>query len=138
MWEIYSSLLATLTSAILGVNIKDIKKVLDKQKLKKSGNLEISNSIDTVSKKLEDSKEIIENALLEIERQKTLFEEMKKEAEISQQIASMNEEQVAALNDLLEKTIDKQDKKAFPKTFLWNLFFCILSAILGFLLGKYL
>lgn len=138
MWEIYSSILVTLASATLGVNVKDIKKILDKQRLKSSGNLEISNSIDTVSKKLEDSKGIIENALLEIEKQKKLFEEMKREAEISQQIASMNEEQVAALNNLLEKTIDKQDKKAFPKTFFWNLFFCILSAILGFLLGKYL
>lgn len=112
MWEIYSSILVTLASATLGVNVKDIKKILDKQRLKSSGNLEISNSIDTVSKKLEDSKGIIENALLEIEKQKKLFEEMKREAEISQQIASMNEEQVAALNNLLEKTIDKQDKKA--------------------------
>lgn len=63
---------------------------------------------------------------------------MKKEAEISQQVASMNKEQVSAFNELLENTLTKQDKKSFPKTFLWNLFFCILSAILGFLLGKFL
>lgn len=53
-------------------------------------NTEISESIDVVSKNLADSKEIIEDALIEIEKQKKLFEQMKQEAEISQQITSMN------------------------------------------------
>lgn len=73
-----------------------------------------------------------------MEKQKKLFEQMKQEAEISQQITSMNREQVDALNKLLENTLNKQEKKAFPKTFLWNLFFCLLSAIIGFVLGKFL
>ena len=63
---------------------------------------------------------------------------MKQEAEISQQITSMNQKQVDALNQLLESTLNKQEKKSFPKTLMWNLFFCILSAILGFVLGKFL
>ena len=130
--------LVSIISSFLGVNLRDIKKTLDKENLKSSGNLEISESIDTVSKKLEDSKDIIENALLEIEKQKKLFEQMKKEAEISQQITTMNQEQVNALNELLESTLNKQEKKSFPKTFFLNLFFCILSAILGFVLGKFL
>ena len=46
----------------------------------------------------------------------------------SQQISLMNEEQVIALNELLKNTLDKQEKKAFPKTLLWN-FFCVLSAV---------
>lgn len=128
----------SVISSFLGVNLKDIKKSLNKESLKNSGNVKISESIDSVSKNLEDSKEIIENALLEMERQKKLFEQMKQEAEISQQITTMNREQVDALNKLLENTLNKQEKKAFPKTFLWNLFFCLLSAILGFLLGKFL
>ena len=73
-----------------------------------------------------------------MEKQKKLFEQMKQEAEISQQITSMNQEQVEALNKLLENTLNKQEKKAFPKTFLWNLFFCLLSTILGYILGKLL
>lgn len=123
-----------LFSVILGIKREDVKKIFCKEKNK---NIEISKNIDAVSRKLEDSKEIIENALLEIEEQKKLFEQMKKEAEISQQIRSMNEEQVLALNELLEKTLNRQDKKTFPKNFLMNLFFCILSAVLGFLLGRY-
>lgn len=128
----------SIISSFLGVNLKDIKKSLNKESLKRSGDIKISESIDSVSKNLEDSKEIIENTLLEMEKQKKLFEQMKREAEISQQITTMNQEQVDALNKLLESTLDKQEKRAFPKTFLWNLFFCILSAILGFILGKFL
>lgn len=138
MIEIYFSILSSLVSAILGISLNDIKKILNKEKNKNAESLEISKNIDVVSKKLEDSKEIIETALLEMEKQKKLFEQLKREAEISQQISSMNEEQVSALNDLLEKTLSRQDKKSFPKNFFLNLFFCILSAVLGFLLGKFL
>lgn len=130
--------LISVISSFLGVNLKDIKASLNKENLKTSEDNVISVSIDSVSKNLQDSKEIIENALLEIEKQKKLFEQMKQEAEISQQITTMNQEQVNALNTLLENTLNKQEKKIFPKTLLWNLFFCLLSAILGYILGKLL
>ncbi len=135
-FSVFNEILATTISVMLGVSLKDIKKAFQKGEITEES--EISDSIDMVSQKLEESKEIIDNALLEMDKQKKLFEQMKTEAEVSQQIASMNEDQVAALNKLLEKTLDKQDKKAFPKTFLWNVFFCVLSAVLGFLLGKFL
>ena len=137
MNSIIMELCISIISMFLDIDIKNIKKGLDKKTNNKES-LEITESIDTVSKKLEESKLIIENALLEMNNQKKLFEQMKKESEISQQVASMNKEQVSAFNELLENTLTKQDKKSFPKTFLWNLFFCILSAILGFLLGKFL
>lgn len=130
--------LISVISSFLGVNLKDIKASLNKENLKTSEDNMISVSIDSVSKNLQDSKEIIEEALIEIEKQKKLFEQMKQEAEISQQITAMNQEQVNALNILLENTLNKQEKKTFPKTFLWNLFFCLLSAILGYILGKLL
>ena len=136
MIDIYMSMLSAILSAIIGVDLKDIRKSLNKEKLKNSGNLEISENIDTVTKKLEESKEIIENALFEMDKQKKLFEQMKKDAEVSQQISSMNKEQISALNDVLEKTLSKQDKKSFSKNLFSNLFFCILSAVLGFTLGK--
>lgn len=134
----FSEIYISLVSNIIGIDLKQIKRVLDKEKLRKSGQVEISDSIDVVSKKLEESKDIIDNALLEMEKQKKLFVQMKKDAEISQKVSEMNKQQVEALNVLLENTLNKQEKKSFPKTFLWNLFFCILSAILGFVLGKYL
>lgn len=130
------NIMISITSSFLGINLKDIKKILNKKSINNSENAKISASIDAVSKNLVDSKETIENALREIEKQKILYEQMKQEAEIYQQITSMNQEQVDALNKLLESTLNKQEKKSFPKTFMWNLFFCILSAVLGFVLGK--
>lgn len=85
---------------------------------------------------MSESKEIIENALLEIDKQKELFEKMKKEAEISQQVTSMNQDQVNALNQLIEGTLNKQEKKSSRKNILLNLFFSVLGAVLGFILGK--
>ena len=131
-------IIVSIISSFLGVNLREIKKILNKENDKIRENTEISESIDVVSKNLADSKEIIEDALIEIEKQKKLFEQMKQEAEISQQITSMNQKQVDALNQLLESTLNKQEKKSFSKTLMWNLFFCILSAILGFVLGKFL
>lgn len=136
---IYSlDIYVSIISSIIGVSLKDIRKALRKEKLKNEGKSEISDSIDVVSKNLEESKLIIEEALLEMEKQKEIFAQMKKEAEISQQVSSMNKDQVAALNELLQNTLDKQERQSFPKNQLWNLFFCIFSAVLGFLLGKYL
>ena len=136
MYNLFWTIISSIISEILGVNLKEVKKSLDKKALKESGNLEISENIDNVSKKLEESKEIIENALLEVEKQKRLFEEMKKEAEISQQISSMNQEQVNALNKVLEGTLNKQEKKSSWKNIFLNLFFSVLGAVLGFVLGK--
>ncbi len=138
MYNLLIDIYVSMISSILGVSLKDIRKVLRKEKLKNEGKSEISDSIDVVSKNLEESKIIIEEALLEMEKQKEIFAQMKKEAEISQQVSSMNKEQVTALNELLQNTLDKQERQSFPKNQLWNLFFCIFSAVLGFLLGKYL
>lgn len=138
MYTILLEWLVSMISNFLGVDLKELKKSLDKKSLKESGNLEISDNIDNVSKKLEESKEIIENALLEVEKQKKLFEEMKKDAEISQQISSMNQEQVNALNKVLEGTLNKQEKKSSFKNILLNLFFCVLGAVLGYVFGKIL
>lgn len=131
-------ILISVISSFLGVNLRDIKKTLNKEVSHNTESLEISESIDMVSQKLEDSKEIIEDALFEMEKQKNLFEQLKQEAVISQQITSMNQEQVDAMNKLLESTLNKQEKKSFSKNLLWNLFFCVLSAVLGFVLGKFL
>lgn len=63
--------LISVISSFLGVNLKDIKASLNKENLKTSKDNVISVSIDSVSKNLQDSKEIIENSLLEIEKQKS-------------------------------------------------------------------
>ena len=70
--------LISVISSFLGVNLKDIKASLNKENLKTSEDNVISVSIDSVSKNLQDSKEIIENPklkeiLLELRLDKELF-----------------------------------------------------------------
>ena len=59
-----------MVSALIGVDIRELKKVFQKSKDKDSKKKEIIDSIDVVSQKLEESKDIIDNALLEMENQK--------------------------------------------------------------------
>lgn len=136
MYNVLLEVLITIISNFLGADLKEIKKSLNRKNSQNADS--ISESIESVNIQLQKSKDIIDNALFEIEKQKKEFEELKKEAEISKQISEMNSEQVSALNHLLEGTLNKQEKKALPKNILFNLFFCVLSAVIGFLLGKYL
>lgn len=50
MAEMIKSVVASMVSAILGVDLKDIQKTLDKTKLKNAGKLDINDNIDAVSK----------------------------------------------------------------------------------------
>ena len=59
------NIMIAITSSFLGINLKDIKKILNKKSINNSENTKISASIDAVSKNLVDSKETIENALRE-------------------------------------------------------------------------
>ena len=136
MYNVLLEVLITIISNFLGADLKEIKKSLNRKNSQNADS--ISESIESVNIQLQKSKDIIDTALFEIEKQKKEFEELKKEAEISKQISEMNSEQVSALNHLLEGTLNKQEKKALPKNILFNLFFCVLSAVIGFLLGKYL
>lgn len=72
MNSIIMELCISIISMFLDIDIKNIKKGLDKKTNNKE-NLEITESIDTVSKKLEESKLIIENALLEMNNQKSFL-----------------------------------------------------------------
>ena len=58
--------LISVISSFLGVDLKAIKASLNKEKLKTSEDNVISENIDYVSKNLQNSKEIIENELLEM------------------------------------------------------------------------
>lgn len=69
---------------------------------------------------------------------KDLHKEKYKNKKIDLQICYIQENHVMTLNNISETKTDNHGKQPFPKTFLSNLFFCVLSAVLGFLLCKYL
>ncbi len=129
--SIIKQILVSYASSVIGVDLVKLRKALNKD----TNQVTIIERMDAVSKNLDESKEVIENTLAEIEKQKLAFEQMKQEAELSQKIANMNKEEIEALNQVLEATLDKQEKKAMPKTIGINIAFCIASAVLGAVLG---
>lgn len=124
-------ILVSLTSSFIGIDLKRIKRAISRD----TDSTDISKRIDAICKNLDQSKEAIETTLAEIEKQKKEFEQLKQEAELSQKITNMNKEEIEALNQMLEATLDKQEKKAMPKTIGINIAFCIASAVLGAFLG---
>ena len=136
--SILKQILVSFASSVIGIDLVKLKKALDKD----TNQVTISERMDAVSKNLDESKEVIENTLAEIEKHKIAFENMKQEAELSQRIADMNKEDVEAINTVLEVTLNKQEKKSMPKTILINAVFCIIGAVLGaifgFIIGKVL
>ena len=129
-WSIMDVMIS-IASSFIGADLKRIKKALNRD----TDNIDISERIDVVCKNLDQSKEAIEITLSEIEKQKKEFEQLKQEAELNQKIANLNKEEIEALNQMLEATLDKQEKKAMPKTIGINIAFCIASAVLGAVLG---
>ena len=136
--SILKQILVSFASSVIGIDLVKLKKALDKD----TNQVTISERMDAVSKNLDESKEVIENTLAEIEKHKRAFENLKQEAELSQRIADMNKEDVEAINTVLEVTLNKQEKKSMPKTILINAVFCIIGAVLGaifgFIIGKVL
>lgn len=136
MLEVLASLLA---STILGISIDNItalREILRKDSKPKEN--DVIENIDEVKKKLEESQSIISKAISDIEKQKDEFENLKKEAEISKSVAQMSEEQRDAVKKMLDGALDDSAKKALWTNIVVSFFFCVLSALLGFCLGKVL
>ena len=62
---------------------------------------------------------------------KDLHKEKYKNKKIDLQICYIQENHVMTLNNISETKTDNHGKQPFPKTFLSNLFFCVLSAYSG-------
>lgn len=73
----------------------------------------------------------------EFQQQKELAEKWSKEAETSQIIASLSEKEVEAVTKLFGGVLKEDEKKSSKKSW-WNLFFCLLGILGGYLVSKYL
>lgn len=128
--------ISTISSA-LGID-KNIFKKLIKPRKQSDKEIEILDNFDLIQRKLNESQEIVQNVLADVVEQKKIFEQKAKEAEISRNIADLNQSEVAAVNALLEKSLARESKKSNIQNIIWGLVFCLLSAVIGYLLGKFL
>lgn len=121
-----------MLTSITGIDSKQLRKAFRKATHTTNEADIVSDSFDDVTKKLNDSKKIIEEVLIKVEEQRKIADQLKQEAETNKQIAALTDEQRQALSRVLEKTLQKNSRRGL----VFDALFCILSAIIGFVLGK--
>jgi Zn-dependent M16 (insulinase) family peptidase len=134
----FESFINILTSIAIGGTTMDTVRLLRdilRNDYKPNEN-DVIDNIDEVKKKLEESQSIISKAISDIEKQKKEFESLKKEAEISKNVAQLTEEQRDAVKNLLDGALDDSAKKSLWINIGVSFFFCVLSVLLGFYIGK--
>lgn len=136
MYEAILPAIRTMVSVALDIDLSVLAKVFEKTTAEKSDSDQLTDAFDEVTAKLQESKIVIEDAMRQVDAQRKLVEHLKEEAEISRQVSNMNEDQLKALSKVMEKTLAKNEKQSMPRNILINLFFCVLGAVLGFVLSR--
>lgn len=120
---------------LLGIDARLLEKMM-RNRDRSADEKAILDNFDLIKTRLTESQEIVETVLADLESQRKVFEQQVKEAEISRNIAELNESEVAAMNAMLDGAIEKGSKKSSASNIFWGLVFCLLSTVLGFVLGK--
>lgn len=133
--EAFTYSIGNVFGNILGIDIKELRKILDKKNYNEAEN-NLLESFDIIQEKLTESQIIIENTLKEVSEQKNVFEKMSRDAEICKNMLELNEEQFDSMRILIERPIKIEGKKATINTIVFGAFFCILGVALGYLLAQ--
>lgn len=139
--EILISIIAGVASSLLGVSDTFIELFFKKKRIlenDKKAQETLSIKLERLTKNLHETSTLMEEIETEFQQQKELAEKWNKEAETSQIIASMNEKEIEAVTKLFGGVIKEDEKRTSRKSWWWNLFFCIIGIIGGFLVSKYL
>jgi len=113
---------------MLGIDKKLLKKVFRRNQIKE---LNITDNFHIIQDKLNETQEIIENVLKEVDEQKIIFEQKKEEADISMKISKLNQEELDAVNKLLKDSFTKEGKRSNVINIALGLIFCILGVVIG-------
>lgn len=133
--DAFTYAIGTTIGNIIGIDIKALRKILDKKNYNEAEN-NLLESFDIIQEKLTESQEIIENTLKKVSEQKRIFEKMSSDAEVCKNMLELNEEQFESIRLLIEKPIKNEGKKATINTIVFGAFFCILGVAFGYLLAK--
>ena len=133
--------LITLLSALIGVSTSALKPLFEKANLLKQDkrNAELlANKIEALTVSLHKSSELMSEIELEFAKQKELADKWKEEATTSQIIASLNQKEVAAISKIFGGQLEKENKKSGRWSLFWNILFCLVGLIGGYLISKFL
>ncbi|MCL2592304.1 MAG: hypothetical protein FWD82_02945 [Defluviitaleaceae bacterium] len=87
---------------------------------------------------LKKSSELMYEIEIEFSKQKELAEKWKEEASTSQIIAQLNQEEVEAVTKIFGGQVEKVHKKSGRMSLLWNIIFCLIGLVGGYLISRFL
>lgn len=139
--EILASIMINTASGILGISEDLIKNLFKKKQIANSEKKQqeiLSEKIRRLTSSLQESSQLMNEIEEEFQKQKELAKEWEKKADMSRTIAAMHQEEIDAVSKLLSKQLRSEGKKSDRKSFVWNIVFCIIGIIGGYLTSKYL
>lgn len=137
--ETVIAVLSVILSGLIGVNVNIIEIFLKKRKIhehEKKYQEILSKKIEKLTQSLHESSQLMTEIEAEFDRQKQLAEKWKNEAEISQVVAAMNQEEIDAVTKLFGSQIAKENKKSGRQSWWWSLFFCLLGIVGGYIIAR--
>ena len=138
--KMLTDVLISILASLVGVSTSVLKPLFEKSKLLKQDQehaKNLSDKITELTESLSKSAQLMAEIETEFAKQKDLAEKWKSEAETSQIIASLNQQEVEAVTKIFGKKLEKENKKSGRASILWSAFFCVIGLVGGFLLSKF-
>lgn len=136
-----TDILITMLSSLIGVRVSLITQLLKKADLlnqdKENAEL-LTDKIEELTVSLRKSSKLMSEIEIEFAKQKELANKWKEEATTSQIIASLNENEVAAVSKIFGGQLEKENKKSGRWSLFWNIVFCLIGLIGGYFISKFL
>lgn len=133
--------LITILSSLIGVSTSALKPLFEKANLlkkdKKNSEL-LADKIEALTVSLHKSSELMAEIEIEFEKQKGLAKKWQEEAATSEIIASLNQKEVDAVSRIFGGQIEKESKKSGRWSLFWNILFCVIGLVGGYLISKFL
>lgn len=139
--EAVASIMINIASSILGVSEDFIKILFEKKKILKSEKKQqeiLSEKINKLTVSLHESSQLMNEIEEEFEKQKELAKIWEEKANTSKVIAEMHQEEIDAVSKILSKQLKTESKKSDKKAFIWNVVFCVIGILGGYLISKFL
>ena len=139
--EAVASVMINIASSILGVSEDFFKILFEKKKIVNSEKKQqeiLSEKINKLTVSLHESSQLMNEIEQEFEKQKELAKIWEEKADTSKAIAEMHQEEIDAVSKILTKQLKTENKKSDKKAFIWNVAFCIIGILGGYLISKLL
>lgn len=139
--EAVASIMINIASSILGVSEDFFKILFEKKKILKSEKKQqeiLSEKINKLTVSLHESSQLMNEIEEEFEKQKELAKIWEEKANTSKVIAEMHQEEIDAVSKILSKQLKTESKKSDKKAFIWNVVFCVIGILGGYLISKFL